>query len=564
MGIFDQNHLGGFVTALLADVRLSALALALFVPILLLYSRNEIRVRRLRTISDFIATYPATKLHHDDGTEGGNPSLEFVASKYISDLITPKASSNTRKWDAEKMVEEIETAIRSSRTIGNLGDLRLFLSSLGLVVICYFGFASLYDALAKGLPVWCGPTRAGGVGCSGDVGSLEIIGALAFAGAFVAAARQFVRSLAVFDLSAYTFIWQTVEMFASVIFVLILFRTFPDPVGDVTALVAGPATHPSGSGIPSTWVALAPLLGLLPQSATKFLALRMQSIISWVKMDDDRFNSVTRLTPLDVIDGIDYFTRFRLEECGIYDVQNLATYNPILLHIESPFKIFQAIDWISQAQLCHTVGLDRFLLLRQMNVRTIFDLERALSYKRKDSGKDDPDEFDRIFAGLLFAATDEMRTIAKISGMKPFVLKSASPVEQPAGQAAAAAQTPTFVAAPPPATAAIADTTLPPAAVAPSKPAAAAAKTEPSPGYTVETTNIENYCRWVCEVIAKEPKTTTRCVEHMMSWIADDLHVRRLRRIWQEMSKDLGPASRTLDSEEDAPSHAEGSHKARQ
>jgi hypothetical protein len=559
MSISDQHHVWGLIVALFADVRLSAMALALFVPILLLYSRNEIRVRRLRTISDFIGTYPATKVHHDDGSDGGNPSLEFVASKYIADLITPKASSHTRKWDADKMVEEIETAIRSSRTIGNLGDLRLFLSSLGLVVICYFGFTALYDVLAKGLPVWCGPTRAGGVGCSGDVESLKIIGALAFAGAFVAAARQFVRSLAVFDLSAYTFIWQTVEMFASVIFVLILFRTFPDPVGDVAELLTGPKTQPSGSGVPLTWVALAPLLGLLPQSATKFLALRMQSIISWVKMDDDRFNSVTRLTPLDVIDGIDYFTRFRLEECGIYDVQNLATYNPILLHIESPFKIFQAVDWISQAQLCQTVGLDRFLLLRQMNVRTIFDLERALSYKRKDTKKNDPDEFDRIFAGLLFAATDEMRTIAKISGMKPFMLKSASSIEQPADQATTSAQATASVASTPPTPT---DTTTSPSP--PETSPADKVKTKASKGYIVEQTNIENYCRWVCEVIANHPETTTRCVEHMMSWIADDLHVRRLRRIWLEMSKDLGPASRTLDSEEDTPSKKEEASETKQ
>lgn len=525
---WSEAHLLGLIKIIFANVRLSALALALFVPILLLYSRNEIRVRRLRTISDFIATYPATKLHQEDGgAAGGNPSLEFVASKYITDLITPKASSSTRKWDAERMVEEIETAIRSSRTIGNLGDFRLFLSSLGLVIICYFGFAELYDALAKGLPVWCGPTRAGGVGCSGDASSLHVIGALAFAGSFVAAARQFVRSLAVFDLSAYTFIWQTVEIFASVIFVMVLFRTFPDPVGDLTHIVTGQSADSANSGIPLTWVALAPLLGLLPQSATKFLALRMQTFISWVKMDDDRFNSVTRLTPLDVIDGIDYFTRFRLEECGIYDVQNLATYNPILLHIESPFKIFQAVDWISQAQLCHTVGLDRFLLLRQMNVRTVFDLERALSYKQKGGRGNDPDEFDRIFAGLLFAATDEMRTIAKISGMKPLILKSQAPGKAATDQAA---------------------TSTPKPEQAPvTKPVGGDTKTEPT-GYTVEATSIDNYCTWVCEVISKDQKTTTRCIEHVMSWIADDLHVRRLRRIWQEMSKDLGPTSRTLDA----------------
>jgi hypothetical protein len=29
-------------------------------------------------------------------------------------------------------------------------------------------------------------------------------------------------------------------------------------------------------------------------------------------------------------------------------------------------------------------------------------------------------------------------------------------------------------------------------------------------------------------------------MEHLMEWIADDLHVRRLRHTWQEMSDELG------------------------
>ena len=32
-----------------------------------------------------------------------------------------------------------------------------------------------------------------------------------------------------------------------------------------------------------------------------------------------------------------------------------------------------------------------------------------------------------------------------------------------------------------------------------------------------------------------------------MGWLADDLHVRRLRRIWQEMSDSLGARTMRLD-----------------
>lgn len=93
----------------------------------------------------------------------------------------------------------------------------------------------------------------------------------------------------------------------------------------------------------------------------------------------------TKIIPTTIIDGIDHFIAFRLEESNIYDVQNLATFNPTMLHIESPYGIYQTVDWVAQAQLCTVVGAERFLALKAMNVRTIFDLERAVLSEDADA-----------------------------------------------------------------------------------------------------------------------------------------------------------------------------------
>jgi hypothetical protein len=497
----------------IATMSWAALLLALFVPVLLIYCRNEIRVRRLRLIADFVLSYPTTRDKRSATSSAGlepasNPSLELVTAKYLADLGDPDYKLS--RSNSMELVEEIERRIRSSRIFGNLGDYRLLAASAGFAVLCYFGFLNLFSVVTNGFEIL---TASGGRVCSiaagattccpeGSVNSqLQIVGSLAFAGAFIAASRQFVRSLAVFDLSAYTFLWQTVEIFASVIIVIFLYEAFEDPSKAIEAIVAGgDAAARQCDEVPWIWMALAPLLGLLPQSATKFLLLKMQSLVAWVKTDDDRFNAVTRLTPLDVIDGIDYPTRFRLEECGIYDVQNLATYNPIMLHVESPYGIYQTIDWVGQAQLCNILGLDKFLLLKQMNIRTVFDLERSLDFWSIDERRwrpfEGPDEFDKIYAGVLFAATNAMRKIGEVSGIQPLVSR------QPKAD-------------------------LPP---------------------VIEAVGIDAYCIWACEVITADPATTKRCIEHLMGWIADDLHVRRLRRIWQEMSDDLGERSKRMDT----------------
>ncbi|OJF93460.1 hypothetical protein [Pararhizobium antarcticum] len=481
-----------------------ALLFALLTPLLLIYGRREVRVRRLRSIQDFIRAFDqlrqtqAEKDEQDAAAQSvpparrpqpitQNPTFEFVRSKYTSDI-------EPVEWRGEKRTlklsenEEIDRIIESLGAFGSPTDKRIFLSTTGFIIACYFGFDALQETMLSGFGA-AGSACATTLPCTeaamkpGSYEQLRIIGSLTFVGAYIAAIRIFLRGLSVFDLSSYTFLRQTGEMLASVTFTILVFRAFPDPFHDVVSAVAPGFAGPADGSIPWIWLALAPLFGLLPQSVTKFLLMKMQSLVAWIKTSDDRFIAVTKIISLDIIDGIDFETRFRLEECGIYDVQNLATYNPIMLHIESPYGIYQVIDWIGQAQLCHIVGPEKFLLFREVNIRTIFDLERAISDVNA------PPEFDDICVSILFASTDNLKQTLDITKTKLATIAEDG---------------------------------------------------------TVSDVDLAEYSRWVRGKINKT--NVSAATEHVMRWIADDLHVRRLRRLWKEISASLGEDSDRLDS----------------
>jgi len=160
---------------------------------------------------------------------------------------------------------------------------------------------------------------------------------------------------------------------------------------------------------PKLWLALAFAIGFVPDHAFSWLLRR-------TRLTFNRRTSVAKhaaVTPLTVIDGIDFAKAFRLEEGNIAGVENLAVANPVMVHVETPYCIFLIMDWIAQAQLCSAVGPERFLLFRKINIRTIFDLESAVLDANAPAG------LKQIVGAILLANDGAKTSLLREFGVRP-------------------------------------------------------------------------------------------------------------------------------------------------
>lgn len=125
------------------------------------------------------------------------------------------------------------------------------------------------------------------------------------------------------------------------------------------------------------------LIGFLPAYGITWCVERLR--LTRLKQTDQEAYRRRYILPIDMIDGVDLFIKFRLAESNIHDVQNLATANPVLLFVETPFNLLTIMDWIAQAQLIVAVGSAKSNKLRDYGIRTIFDFQRLShhSYTRK-------------------------------------------------------------------------------------------------------------------------------------------------------------------------------------
>lgn len=306
------------------------------------------------------------------------------------------------------------------------------------------------------------------------IGSLTVV-AFAFAGAILFSLTYLLRAVTNFELGPQTFLRVTMNMLFAVVCVVALWRISP--------------SIPNLAPASGLWYGIAFLIGFLPDLGLRLLVSKLSLPLKGYRSD---LLEKAPVVPLELIDGIDSATAFRLQDQQIFDVQNLATFNPIMLHVETPFGFYESIDWVAQAQLCTIVGADGFIALRSRNIRTIFDLERATVDPRATPA------IRRDLAQVIFRWPPERFA-------EPDDARQAADAGQPPAQAAGQ----TDAGAP----GATGGSPIP--AVLP-----------PSPSRTLAASPMN--------------RLADADLIHLFEVMVDDLHVHRLRQIWELVAIRLG------------------------
>jgi hypothetical protein len=390
-----------------------ATALAMLVPVMLVAIRHEVRLRRIRMIEAL-----NDNLNFDKDAATGRQrdrsvaSFEFVKAKYTVDLDPPPRGCAVTpvqlrrlKFDDEGVLERYIAGLHWWELRSNWAILR---AAVPYVLLCAVGFCAVALLFLKPAEVVACLDAACPQGrrLVLETGSRQFhVFVAAFCGAFLFTVRLFVKAIAVFDLSAVTVSRAALHILLNTIVATLAY-------GMMVTVNPGAPLPEAGPAWPVTafWPAVAFVFGFVPDAGFLFLLNKAASIAGIVKSADERFASEVRTTPLDVIDGVDFFIRFRLEEANVSEVQSLACANPLMLYVETPYGLYQTVDWVAQAQLCTVVGVERFLLLRQVNIRTIFDLERAVL------GRQATPALQKMVGGILLADTKEALALAHLGG----------------------------------------------------------------------------------------------------------------------------------------------------
>jgi hypothetical protein len=343
---------------------------SLLFPVTVLIGRHNVKKFRQRLLDDLERTYDqATRSASDDKDSSLRLVSSFEMARYKYDLPLPG--------------EKVRPAW--------LYDLTIYvMPCLIYIVLCTLGFMGVVfhktDWATTQYPLMIGLMD----GSKGDIAAYQIqtmdVVSVAFLGSYIWSVIYLLRRIANYDLSPLSFLRISAQILMACLSVAIVRHV-------IFANGASSSDGALGTMVGTIFVGAAFLMGFYPMLGLDYLVDK--SPMLKLKRTDPDASGLSRSLPLDMIDGMDTFIKFRLDEMEIDDCQNLATANPILLFVESPYGLLQVADWVAQAQLITAVGPAKARRLRDITIRTIFDLEQAA---QKDS-------FGGLIAEILFGSS---------------------------------------------------------------------------------------------------------------------------------------------------------------